>query len=88
MAYVYDSRYQRWRYLAFGFIDGTVGGVGSPEVMGMASSLGYAPENLVVTENGGNVVYVRLITFSAGIVGAYQMWWDQLVIDTAPVANP
>ncbi|NBX24879.1 MAG: hypothetical protein EBQ99_02325 [Planctomycetes bacterium] len=89
MAYAYDNRYQRWRYLAFGFVDGTPPVNGSPEIRGIATTpFGYAPENFVVNENGNNVVYVRVVTFSAGIVGAYQIWWDQLVIDTSPQANP
>ena len=88
MVYVFDNRYQRWRYMAYGFLSGTNSTSGTPAVQGQATSLGYAPENLVVAENGTNVVYVRIVTFSAGIVGAYQVWWDQLVIDTSPVANP
>ncbi|MFM1831275.1 MAG: hypothetical protein RLZZ558_1615 [Planctomycetota bacterium] len=85
MAYVYDNVYGRWRYLDFGFVTGVVD---EPNLAAQVTDFGYPPANFAIREGNDFVAYVRVLTFSAGIVGGYEMWWDQILVSTSPVAQP
>ena len=84
LLYAYDQTYGRWRYLAFGSIDPLNRVVASEGV----TRFGYIASNFAVPEDGGFVSYARVLTFSGGIAGQYQVWWDQLLVDSQPLTNP
>lgn len=88
LAYVYDGVANRWRYLDFGFVAAANPNLNMPSLDATVTTLGYVPSNLVVRNNNQFCTYFRLVSFAAGIPGPYEMWWDQFLISTTPLANP
>ena len=89
LAYVWNNRTRRWLYLTTGFLDSTFPTQGStPALVGSVMSRGVDPLAVLVPEGGDTVAYIRLVTYGLGVMGSYQTWWDQILIDTNPLQNP
>ncbi len=89
LAYVWNNQSKRWYYLASGFLDSSTPGPGdTPDLAGGVYARGLQPGAVLVKESTGNAAYVRILTFGLGILGPYQSWWDQIIIDTNRLVNP
>ena len=89
MAYVWNNMSRRWYYMTSGFLDSSTPAVGTPALLfGGVYQRGLDPGAVLVPEASGNAAYVRVLTFGLGILGPYQSWWDQIIIDTNRLVNP
>ena len=82
--YAYNQTNNRWIYLNYGFMTGTVPIQGSPNVSGLLSATGFNPQDFIVIQGSERVVYSRFLTFGFGAVGAYRAFWDQIFIQMNP----
>jgi len=82
--YAYNQSNNRWIYLNYGFMTGTVPIQGSPNVSGLLSATGFNPQDFIVIQGGERVVYSRFLTFGFGAVGAYRAFWDQIFVQMNP----
>ena len=82
--YAYNQTNNRWIYLNYGFMTGTVPIQGSPNVSGLLSATGFNPQDFIVIQGSERVVYSRFLTFGFGAVGAYRAFWDQIFIQINP----
>jgi hypothetical protein len=89
MVYVWNNLTKRWFFLTSGFLDSSTPTAGStPQMAGGVYQRGVQPGAVLVPETGGNFAYVRILTFGLGILGPYQSWWDQIIVDTNRLVNP
>ena len=89
--YAYNSVMKRWVYLDYAFISGTYidkttdpWSILDPAFNTTLNLSGYNAQDFIVQQNGRKYIYSRFLTFGYGIIGSYQVWWDQIFAQVNP----
>ena len=93
--YAYNAVSKRWIYLQYKFLIGTYVDTTTdpwttlpPSFQTTLNLSGYNAQDFIVQEGADQVIYSRFLTFGFGIIGAYQVWWDQIFIEMNPPIDP
>lgn len=89
--YAYNAVMKRWIYLDYAFISGTYidkttdpWSILPPAFNTTLNLSGYNAQDFIVQQNGRKYIYSRFLTFGYGIIGSYQIWWDQIFAQVNP----
>ncbi len=89
--YAYNSAMKRWIYLDYAFISGTYidkttdpWTYRNPTFNTTLNLSGYNAQDFIVQQNGRKYIYSRFLSFGFGIIGSYQIWWDQIFAQVNP----